>query len=58
MASEPIIDLSIPGVIHNIYPEGMSYPKHMLDPHIGGYRKDEINYKDEIATEPVENSSE
>jgi rRNA maturation protein Nop10 len=27
------------GVIHNIYPDGMPYPKEMLDPNIGGYRK-------------------
>ena len=26
-------------VIHNIYPDGLEYPKHMLDPNIGGYRK-------------------
>ena len=26
-------------VIHNIYPNGLEYPKHMLDPNIGGYSK-------------------
>ena len=26
-------------VIHNIYPEGLDYPQHMLDPNIGGWKK-------------------
>ena len=32
-----IIDTSDPRVIHIIYPDGMDYPKEMLDPNIGGY---------------------
>ena len=27
-------------VIHNIYPEGLKVPEHMMNPHIGGYRGD------------------
>lgn len=26
-------------VIHNVYPDGLDYPKHMLDPNIGGLKK-------------------
>lgn len=26
-----------PNVIHRIYPDGMPYPEHMLDPNIGGH---------------------
>lgn len=25
-------------VIHYIYPDGLDYPKHMLDPNIGGWK--------------------
>lgn len=25
-------------VIHNIYPDGLDYPKEMLDPNIGGWK--------------------
>lgn len=27
------------GVVHNIYPEGLPIPEHMMDPNIGGFRK-------------------
>lgn len=26
-------------VVHNVYPDGLDYPKHMLDPNIGGWKK-------------------
>jgi hypothetical protein len=26
-----------PNVIHRVYPQGMEYPKEMMDPNIGGY---------------------
>lgn len=38
MASEPIIDLSMPGVIHIIYPEGKAVDQNMMDPNIGGFK--------------------
>ena len=46
---EAMITCHNANVIHNIYPDGMDYPKDMLDPNIGGWLK---------ATEAVENSPE
>jgi len=46
---EAMITCCKANVIHNIYPEGLSVPEHMMNPNIGGWKK---------ATEPVENSPE
>ena len=27
------------GVVHNIYPDGLPIPEHMMNPHIGGWNK-------------------
>ena len=27
------------GVVHNIYPDGLTIPEHMMNPHIGGWNK-------------------
>jgi len=35
--TEEIVDLSTPGVVHIIYPNGRDVPEHMMDPNIGGY---------------------
>lgn len=26
-------------IVHNIYPDGMPVPEHMMDPHVGGLKK-------------------
>ena len=46
---EAMITCHNANVIHNIYPEGLPVPEHMMNPNIGGWIK---------ATEPVENSPE
>jgi len=33
---EAIVTCHNPNVIHNIYPDGLEVPKHMMDPNIGG----------------------
>ena len=35
--ADVILDTSIPGVIHYIYPNGKKVPEHMMDPNIGGF---------------------
>ena len=47
LPADTIIDLSQPGVIHYIYPNGRK--PGLIDPNIGGWFQ---------ATEPVENSPE
>jgi len=37
--TELILDTSIQGVLHYIYPNGKDVPEHMMDPNIGGYIK-------------------
>lgn len=34
---EKILDTSIPGVLHYIYPNGKKVSKEMMNPNIGGY---------------------
>lgn len=36
--AEVILDTSIPGVLHYIYPNGKKVPENMMNPHIGGYK--------------------
>jgi len=36
--AEVILDTSIPGVIHYIYPNGKKVPKEMMNPNIGGWK--------------------
>jgi len=33
-----ILDTTIPGVIHYIYPTGRKVPENMMNPHIGGWK--------------------
>lgn len=37
--ADVILDTSIPGVLHYIYPNGKDVPKEMMNPHIGGWLK-------------------
>ena len=41
MTQNKIVDLSQPGVIHIVYPDGLEIPEHMMDPNIGGWHKRE-----------------
>lgn len=36
-----------PNVVHRVYPGGLPYPKHMLDPNIGGWLKSKDKLEDE-----------
>lgn len=47
--ADVILDTSIPGVLHYIYPNGRQVPEHMMNPNIGGWLKAEV---------PSENSPE
>ena len=37
--AEVILDTSIPGVLHYIYPNGRKVSKEMMNPNIGGWHK-------------------
>ena len=38
--ADVILDTTIPGVIHYTYPNGKRVPEHMMDPNVGGFKKD------------------
>jgi len=38
---EAMITCCKANVIHNIYPDGLPVPEHMMDPNIGGWHKSE-----------------
>ena len=42
-ADDVVLDTSMPGVIHYIYPNGKKIPKHMMDPYVGGYKGEKKN---------------
>ena len=44
LPKDTIIDLSQPGVIHIVYPDGLKIPEHMMDPNVGhSFRPKEDN---------------
>jgi len=48
---EAMITCHNANVIHNIYPEGLEVPKHMMNPNIGGWLKLK-DYEDDSEFDP------